>query len=124
MRNFLLFLLLFSVFSSHAQPKKPVKKYPSLLWEITGKNLKRPSYLFGTMHVSDKMVFNLDDSFYRALKSADIIALELDPGGWQAHYAKGDKENGLTQMDAAFDGMFGNGKNTGQLKMIHFSIDP
>ncbi|MDP4244310.1 MAG: TraB/GumN family protein [Bacteroidota bacterium] len=53
------------------------------MWEITGHGLKRPSYLFGTMHVSSKMVFHLSDSFYLDLKSTDIVALELDPRLWQ-----------------------------------------
>src|SRR5580658_693175 len=60
-----------------------VKKYPALLWEITGKGLKKPSYLFGTMHVSSKMVFHLSDSFYLGIRNADIVALELDPLLWQ-----------------------------------------
>jgi hypothetical protein len=44
------------------------KKYPTLLWEITGKGLQKPSYLFGTMHVSSKLVFHLSDSFYLDIK--------------------------------------------------------
>jgi uncharacterized protein YbaP (TraB family) len=63
--------------------KKIEKKYPTLLWEITGNGLTRPSYLFGTMHVSSKLVFHLSDSFYVDIKSADVVALELDPQLWQ-----------------------------------------
>ena len=59
------------------------KKYPTLLWEITGNGLKKPSYLFGTMHVSSKMVFHLSDSFYVGIRNADVVALELDPQLWQ-----------------------------------------
>lgn len=58
-------------------------RYPSLLWEITGNGLRQPSYLFGTMHISNKMVFNLNDSFYAAIKSVDAVAIELDPEYWQ-----------------------------------------
>ncbi|MBS1974340.1 MAG: TraB/GumN family protein, partial [Bacteroidetes bacterium] len=72
----------FSPLFLHAQEKEQ-KKYPALLWEITGNGLARPSYLFGTMHVSSKMVFNLGDSFYAGIKSADVVALELDPQLWQ-----------------------------------------
>lgn len=53
------------------------------MWEITGKGLKKPSYLFGTMHVSSKMVFHLSDSFYHAIKSCDAVSLELNPETWQ-----------------------------------------
>jgi len=61
----------------------PERKYPALLWEITGNGLQRPSYLFGTMHVSSKMVFHLSDSFYLGIRNADVVALELDPQLWQ-----------------------------------------
>src|SRR5437868_5778356 len=62
---------------------RPDKKYPALLWEITGNGLKKPSYLFGTMHVSSKLVFHLSDSFYQDIRNADVVALELDPQLWQ-----------------------------------------
>ena len=78
----LLSLLLVCSFTAFAQ-KKAAPKYPSLLWEITGNGLSKPSYLFGTMHVSSKMVFHLSDSFYMALKSVDAVALELNPEVWQ-----------------------------------------
>ncbi|CAN5809325.1 hypothetical protein BH11BAC4_BH11BAC4_20520 [soil metagenome] len=45
-----------------AQPNAN-EKYPSLVWEITGNGLTKPSYLFGAMHVSSKLVFHLGDSF-------------------------------------------------------------
>ncbi len=80
--NTLLSLLLLCSVTVFAQ-KKSVAKYPSLLWEITGNGLAKPSYLFGTMHVSSKMVFHLSDSFYMALKSVDAVALELNPEVWQ-----------------------------------------
>jgi uncharacterized protein YbaP (TraB family) len=69
--------------SSLTAQQKTEKKYPALLWEITGNGLKKPSYLFGTMHVSSKLVFHLSDSFYLDIKSADVVALELDPQLWQ-----------------------------------------
>ena len=54
-----------------------------MLWEITGNGLSKPSWLFGTMHVSSKLVFHLPDSFYYALKHVDAVALELNPDIWQ-----------------------------------------
>jgi uncharacterized protein YbaP (TraB family) len=71
------------VFSLNAQAPKKTPKYNSLLWEITGNGLKKPSYLFGTMHVSSKMVFHLSDSFYHAIQGTDMVALELNPQTWQ-----------------------------------------
>ncbi|HXB91342.1 MAG TPA: TraB/GumN family protein, partial [Puia sp.] len=54
-----------------------------LLWEISGNGLKQPSYLFGSMHVSNKAVFHLSDSFYTAIASCDMVSLEVDPREWQ-----------------------------------------
>ena len=94
MKRTLLVLLVFGfVCLSQAQPRvTPLgsKKYPSLFWEITGNGLVRPSYLFGTMHVSSKMVFHLPDSFYLGIKSVDVVALETNPESWQEDLVKYD----------------------------------
>ncbi len=84
----LLVLLSFYGNSSAQNQKKQPKKYPSLFWEITGNGLTKPSYLFGTMHVSSKMVFHLSDSFYHAIRSVDAVALELNPEDWQRDMVK------------------------------------
>ena len=55
-----------------------LSKY-SLLWKITGKGLTKPSYLFGTMHVKDKRVFNFSDSVMLCLKDCNRFALEVHP---------------------------------------------
>src|ERR1700680_1844377 len=81
-RIVLLAFLVLQIFFLPAQ-KTQDKKYPTLLWEITGNGLSKPSYLFGTMHVSSKMVFHLSDSFYLGIKNSDVVALELDPLLWQ-----------------------------------------
>ena len=81
----------FSFFDSFSQNAKVLpKKYPSLLWQITGNGLTKPSYLFGTMHVSSKMVFHLSDSFYLGIKNADVVALETNPGQWQEDFSRYD----------------------------------
>lgn len=67
------------------------KKYPSVFWEISGNGLKKPSYLFGTMHVSSKMAFHLSDSFYLAMKNVDAVALELNPDLWQSQMVEMEK---------------------------------
>jgi uncharacterized protein YbaP (TraB family) len=91
MKKILLSALAFSsFFASHAQTKTDSKKYPSLFWEITGNGLTRPSYLFGTMHVSSKMVFHLPDSFYLGIKNVDVVALETNPESWQEDLVKYD----------------------------------
>ncbi|HLF46096.1 MAG TPA: TraB/GumN family protein [Chitinophagaceae bacterium] len=84
MNRFLLLIpmLLFTSFSI-GQAKIKGKKYPSVFWEISGNGLKKPSYLFGTMHVSSKLAFQLSDSFYVAIRNAEVIALENNPESWQ-----------------------------------------
>ncbi|MEP7165881.1 MAG: TraB/GumN family protein [Ferruginibacter sp.] len=85
--------------------EKSNEKYPSLLWEITGNGLAKPSYLFGTMHVSSKLVFHLSDSFYNAIKKTDAVALELNPDVWQGQMVKLDK---LKENYASFVQQAGN----------------
>src|SRR5579871_1020111 len=82
-RQFAMTSIFIAAFFSVPAQQKDIKKYPALLWEITGNGLKKPSYLFGTMHVSSKMVFHLSDSFYFGIKNSDVVALELDPQLWQ-----------------------------------------
>ncbi len=95
-RTLLFFPVFFSFLALLAQPRINNRKYPSLLWEITGNGLKKPSYLIGTMHVSSKLAFNLPDSFYIALRAAQMVALETNPETWQedmSRYDVGDGEN-------------------------------
>ncbi len=102
-------LLMFalSVLDANSQTqKKPEKKYQGLLWEITGNGLSRPSYLFGTMHVSNKLAFHLADSFFTAIKSVDVVALETNPATWQEDYSKPNIYNssrGEDYMERMFD---------------------
>ena len=76
MRSAYILLLFLSPFFGLAQENN------SLLWEISGNGLKETSYLYGTMHVSKRIAFRLDDVFYDALDKSEVIALESDPGTW------------------------------------------
>lgn len=58
------------------------KKYQSLLWEISGNGLQKKSYVYGTMHVSDKVSYHLSDNFFKYLQEADIVANESEPRTW------------------------------------------
>ena len=77
------FLLLISLltFSVLAKDKKPSSEN-TLLWKISGNGLEEPSYMFGTMHVSNKVAFHLGESFFDAIKSVDLVALEINPDQW------------------------------------------
>jgi uncharacterized protein YbaP (TraB family) len=64
------------------------KKYPGLLWEITGNGLSKPSYLYGTMHVSSKLAYHLSDSFFVALANVSTVGLESNPDQWLKNMKK------------------------------------
>ena len=64
------------------------QKYPSLLWEITGNNITKPSYLYGTMHVSNKLAYHLSDSFFVALSNVNVVGLESNPDQWLGNMKK------------------------------------
>ena len=51
----------------------------NLLWEISGKGLKKPSYIFGSLHLKDRRLFNFSDSVMIALSSCSTFALEVHP---------------------------------------------
>ena len=74
LRNYIL-IILFICISASAQDK-------TLFWEISGNGLAKKSYLYGTMHVNDKVSYHLSDAFFKNLLSADIIANESDPETW------------------------------------------
>lgn len=55
-----------------------VESNNQLLWQISGKGIKKPSYLFGSYHSNDARLFHFSDSTYIALLQADAIVLEAD----------------------------------------------
>jgi uncharacterized protein YbaP (TraB family) len=114
LKRTVLFVLLcsFVINKATAQSPKPEKKYPSLLWEITGNGLKKPSYLFGTMHVSNKMVFHLSDSFFLSIKKADVVGLELNSETWQTEM------NTVEKQKESFYKFYGSGYNSDYSKTI------
>ena len=65
--------LLFIGFFSEADAQQN-----SLLWEITGNGLSDTSYLYGTIHIRDKRVFNLGDSTYYAINRTKALFGELN----------------------------------------------
>lgn len=55
--------------------KHPVK---AALWKIDGPDLKKPSYLFGTLHLGDPRVTTLHPKAEEAFKEADHFYAEID----------------------------------------------
>lgn len=74
--------------SKKESSKERVIQYPSLMWEITGPGMKKPSYLYGSMHVSRKLAFHLGDTFFMAIRNVDVVALESNPAEWMGHYTQ------------------------------------
>jgi uncharacterized protein YbaP (TraB family) len=50
----------------------------TLLWKISGNNLSKPSYVFGTMHMICANDIELSDSLKNAIANSDNVYLELD----------------------------------------------
>src|SRR6218665_488169 len=74
-------ILLLSLQSCHSQqaPKLPANKDDnSLLWEISGNGLQKPSYLFGTFHMMCKDDIHFSDNLKTALNFADEVYFEMD----------------------------------------------
>lgn len=74
----LLFYASVIVFSTFTGFSQPLSSSNQLLWQISGKGLKKTSYLFGTFHSNDNRVFQFSDSTYIALLKSDAIVLEAD----------------------------------------------
>lgn len=53
------------------------KQDQTLLWEISGKDLNKPSYLFGTYHFADKGFIDTMAVLNEKLKNADAVVGEL-----------------------------------------------
>ncbi len=76
----LLFLLLFFLLLQPlaAQTAGEASAARSLLWEIKGKGLTRPSYLYGTIHLIGKSDFFLTEATEKAFGDAQRVAFEID----------------------------------------------
>lgn len=79
MKKFFLLPVLFTGFMALSQKPKPVPAAAenTLLWRISGKNLSKPSYLFGTMHLLCGDDIALSDSLKSAIAASDNVYLEL-----------------------------------------------
>ena len=61
--------------SKKSAPSKPIN---TLLWEITGNGLQKPSYIFGTMHLLCAEDARLSDNLKKAIAETDQIYFEID----------------------------------------------
>jgi uncharacterized protein YbaP (TraB family) len=71
------FLLLFTFIGLSLFSQTPSKNN-TLLWKISGKNLAKSSYLFGTIHMLCADDIQLSDSLQKAIAVSDRVYLEVD----------------------------------------------
>ena len=53
------------------------QQYPSLFWEISGKGMSQPSYLYGTVHSFDSAAFRYVPQIAPKIAQADMFAMEM-----------------------------------------------
>lgn len=82
MRSVIIFLGCCIFYGCKSQIKTPAAKTQNnantLLWQISGKDLKSPSYLFGTFHLLCKDDIHFSDQLKASVKSADEVYMEMD----------------------------------------------
>src|ERR1700741_1158974 len=64
--------------SKPTNAKAPVQTFNTLLYEVSGKGLKKPSYLFGTMHILCEDDAVLSANMKEIIKNVDKVYFELD----------------------------------------------
>ena len=77
--KFLLPLFALSIITANADAqanKRPLEK--SLLWQISGNGLTKPSYIYGTIHMICKDDASLGDSLISAIQRSDRVYFEVD----------------------------------------------
>lgn len=76
---FLAIAITANIFAQDAPQKTDANSLEkSLLWEVTGKGLEAPSYVYGTIHMIDKKDFFFTDPTTAAMNKADQFAFEID----------------------------------------------
>lgn len=77
----IIILFCFGIAGCHAQQDHSFVKQKNnntLLWQISGKGLKHPSFLFGTFHLLCKDDIHFSEQLKEAVKESNEIYMELD----------------------------------------------
>lgn len=59
-------------------PQNIVPTEKSIAWKISGKGLKKPSYLYGTIHMIPKKDFEMPGAIREALDNVRRVTFEID----------------------------------------------
>lgn len=70
-------LVLTSLFAGHAQAQKSTSE-KSLLWEVSGNGLDKPSYIYGTIHMICDSDFKITEKVKKAFDKSSQLVLEAD----------------------------------------------
>ena len=80
-KRFLYAAFAFSAFfisgTSLAQ-EAPAATEKSLLWEVSGKGLSAPSYVYGTIHLISRKDFFITEASQKALEASEKVIFEID----------------------------------------------
>lgn len=76
--SIVIFFFTFNFQASYAQKSNAAKHEKSLLWKITGNELEKPSYLFGTIHIIDSSYFFMDKSVIEMFGKSDKLVTEIN----------------------------------------------
>jgi uncharacterized protein len=60
------------------KPEEIVPSEKSLFWKISGNGLKKPSFLYGTIHIIPKSEYQMPSAAQRALEDMQRVAFEID----------------------------------------------
>lgn len=66
-----------SLFTSHAQAQQSASE-KSLLWEVSGNGLEKPSYIYGTIHMICESDLKITDKVKKAFDQSAQLVLEAD----------------------------------------------
>lgn len=77
LKLFILAAMLVFGIKSYSQTKQP-KLENSLLWEVSGNGLLKPSYLYGTIHMICSKDYFLTDKTKKALEASNKLILEIN----------------------------------------------
>ena len=73
MRKLVLLSSVFFVLQCAAQTVRS-----SLLWKISGNGIKKPSYVFGTMHLINEKYYRFSDTLKHLILTSDQLVMEID----------------------------------------------
>lgn len=82
---------------------KMLPKQRSLLWKVSGKNLKKPSYIYGTMHLMCAEDFVIKDKVISALKKCDSLFMEVDLASMDEMNLMNNQEEKSTSISAGLN---------------------